>query len=120
MIANGEGALMAIDYLITQYGGKTANYLDLYGDTAIDDVSEGLSLLEYDPRVKVVCVNTFCGAFEVLQLVKALLVQRRKGVQKKPVVMRIKGYHEKEAIQLLEEYQKAEMAENGTQTIILC
>ena len=61
MITNGQGASMALDDLIGQYGGRTANYLDLFGDSAIEDVHEGLALLEYDKRVKCIAINLFCG-----------------------------------------------------------
>ena len=69
MITNGMGASMAIDDLITQFGGKTANFLDMFGDSSVEDAYEGLTLLEFDERVKCIVVNVFCGIFEVMPFV---------------------------------------------------
>ena len=80
MITNGSGASMALDDLINFYGGRTANYLDLFGDSAIEDVHEGLALLEYDKRVKCIVINLFCGQFEVIPFVKALIQQRELNI----------------------------------------
>ena len=111
---------MAIDDLISSYGGKTVNYLDLYGDSAFEDVQEGLTILEFDTRVKCIVVNTFGGIFEILTLVKALIHQRKQGIQKKPIVLRIRGYNEEIASELLKEYQKNEFESTGKQKIFLC
>ena len=104
MIANGVGASMALDDLIASFGGKTANFLDLYGDSAVDDVHEGLALLEFDPRVRCIVVATFAGIFENMALVKALIRQRQLGVLTKPIVLRIRGTRGPEARKLLEEH----------------
>ena len=73
MITNGMGASMAIDDLISQFGGKTANYLDMFGDSSVEDAYEGLTLLEYDNRVKCIVVNVFAGIFEVMPFVNAVI-----------------------------------------------
>ena len=73
MITNGMGASMAIDDLITQFGGKTANFLDMFGDSSVEDAYEGLTLLEYDDRVKCIVVNVFAGIFEVTPFVNAVI-----------------------------------------------
>ena len=73
MITNGMGASMAIDDLISQFGGKTANYLDMFGDSSVEDSYEGLTLLEYDDRVKCIVVNIFAGIFEVMPFVDAVI-----------------------------------------------
>ena len=73
MITNGMGASMAIDDLISQFGGKTANYLDMFGDSSVEDAYEGLTLLEYDDRVKCIVVNVFAGIFEVMPFVNAVI-----------------------------------------------
>ena len=120
MITNGIGASMAIDDLIASYGGRTANFLDLYGDSAVEDVHEGLALLEFDSRVKCIVVNTFGGIFEILSLARAVVLQRRLGVSTKPIVLRIRGHHEEEARKLLEERRAKEIEEKGKSTIFLC
>ena len=105
MITNGKGASMAINDLIAQFGGKTANQLDMFGDSAVEDAYEGLTLLEYDSRVKCIVTNVFCGIFEMIPFVNALIDSRKRGIQKKPIVLRLKGNDEDEARKLLLDYQ---------------
>ena len=93
MIANGSGASMALDDLIGAYGGKTANYLDLFGDSAFEDIQEAFNLVEFDVRVKCILVNTFGGIFNIATMMKVLINERKKGNIKKPIVLRMKGYH---------------------------
>ena len=120
MITNGMGASMAINDLITQFGGKTANQLDMFGDSAVEDAYEGLTLLEYDSRVKCIVVNVFCGIFEIIPFVNALIDSRKRGIQKKPIVLRLKGNLEGEARKLLVDYQKQEIEKQGKSTIYIC
>ena len=96
-ITNGTGASMALDDLIASFGGRTASYLDLHGDSAIEDVHEGLALLEFDKRVKCIAINLFCGQFEIIPFVRALVRQRQMEIQTKPIVLRIKGAMMEEA-----------------------
>ena len=77
MITNGLGSSMALNDLITSYGETTANYLDLFGDSSIDDMEEGLKLMEFDKRVKCIVVNVFGGIFDIMPLAKALIAMRQ-------------------------------------------
>lgn len=120
MITNGSGASMALDDLINSYGGRTASYLDMYGDSSIEDIHDGLALLEFDKRVKCLVINLFCGQFEIIPFVKALINQRDKKIVTKPIVLRIRGTNQEEAISMLEEYQKKEMKESNKQSIFFC
>ena len=120
MITNGMGASMAINDLITQFGGKTANQLDMFGDSAVEDAYEGLTLLEYDSRVKCIVVNVFCGIFEIIPFVNALIDSRKKGIQKKPIVLRIRGHMGKVAREKLYEFQKQEIEQKGKSTLHIC
>ena len=93
LISNGSGASMALDSLISTYGGKTANYLDLYGDSAFEDMQEAFHLVEFDSRVKCILVNTFGGIFNIATMIEALVNEKKKGILTKPIVLRMKGYH---------------------------
>ena len=111
---------MALDDLIATYGGRTANYLDLHGDSAIEDVHEGLALLEFDNRVKCIVINLFCGQFEIIPFVKALVSQRQMDIQTKPIVLRIKGALMEEALTMLHEELDLEVAKGKKKNIHFC
>ena len=38
MLTNGSGAAMALNDLIVQHDGTTANWIDLYGDSSFEDI----------------------------------------------------------------------------------
>ena len=78
MVTNGTGSSMALNDLITSYGESTANECDLFGDSSIDDMEEGLKLMEFDKRVKCIVINVFGGIFEILPLVKALIKLKQR------------------------------------------
>ena len=120
MITNGMGASMAIDDLITQFGGKTANFLDMFGDSSVEDAYEGLTLLEFDERVKCIVVNVFCGIFEIMPFVKALVNAKRLDILKKPLVLRVKGHMEDEARKELQAFQEQEIEKKGKSSVYIC
>ena len=45
----------------------------MFGDSSVEDAYEGLTLLEYDNRVKCIVVNVFAGIFEVMPFVNAVI-----------------------------------------------
>ena len=79
--------------------GKTANYMDLSISTSIEDILYGLDLMEYDRRVKVVLMNVFGGGADVQRIAEGVMIAVKMGVLTKPIVMRIRGNHEKEALE---------------------
>ena len=91
-----------------------------FEEAAVEDVQEGLTLLEFDSRVRCIVVTTYAGIFENMSLVKALIGLRKQGLQTKPVVLRLRGYHEQEARELLEEHQQEEIKKTGKSSLYIC
>ena len=73
IIANGDGANLALGDLINSYNGAASGHIDLYGDSAQEDIQESLNLMEQDKDVKSILVNAFGGIFNILTLVKVLI-----------------------------------------------
>ena len=61
VLANGAGLTMTTMDVITHYGGKAANFLEIGGE-AYTKARPALALVLDNPRVKCLVVN-FCGAF---------------------------------------------------------
>ena len=97
MICNGTGLSMATDDLVSLHGGKVTNYLDLDGDSTIEDAIEAFDLMEHDNRVKVTLVNIFAGVKNLEAFTKGLVIAREKGGLVKPVIVRLKGQFSDEA-----------------------
>lgn len=109
LITNGYGLSKATADLLVLMNGKVANYMDLTIASSIEDVLYGLDLLEYDSRVKVILFNIFGGGADVQRIAEAIMVAKKMQVFTKPIVIRIRGLHEKEANEHLREF----MAEHG-------
>ena len=113
MITNGKGTAMALDDLITTNGGMTASYLDLFGDTHLEEIEKGLELMEFDERVKCVLINVISASFENKILATAIRNVRTKGTATKPIVIRLKGNDKKEADEALKELKWEEILKTG-------
>ena len=106
VITNGFGLSMASMDLIHNMHGRSACYMDLSIASSIEDVLYGLDLMEYDKRVKVVLINIFGGGADVQRITEGIMVSKKMNVITKPMVVRLKGIHEKEARKHLEEFMK--------------
>lgn len=102
VIANGAGLTMAtLDFLML-HGGKGGFFLDLGGTDDPEKVKEAL-LLAVEARPKVVLINIFGGITKCDTVASGLLQAFNEGCIDLPIVARIKGVNEKEAIELLKD-----------------
>ena len=104
LITNGYGLALATTDLLDQMGGKAANYFDLTGGGSIDDILQGLDLMEYDKRVKVVLINLFGGILDIKPVAEGIIKAVHQKVTTKPLIVRVRGNWEDEVHQLLREY----------------
>lgn len=81
---------MATNDITSIYGGKLTNFMDLDGDSTIEDMMEALDLLEQDPRVKVIFLNMFAGVKNLNSVINGLIKAREFGL-KKHMVIRLRG-----------------------------
>src|SRR5207302_5303132 len=61
IIGNGAGLVMSTLDVVTQAGGKPANFLDVGGGASADDMATSLEVVMSDPAVHSVLVNIFGG-----------------------------------------------------------
>lgn len=102
ILANGAGLTMATLDVVSHYGGRPANFLEIGGDS-YTRATPALRLVLSNPRVRSLLVN-FCGAFArtdvMAEGVVTALEELRPDV---PVFFTIHGTGEQEAIQLVSE-----------------
>lgn len=60
-IVNGAGLAMATNDLITLFGGKCANFLDIGGGATKATLSKAFEILNSDSRIKGILVNIYGG-----------------------------------------------------------
>jgi len=102
-MVNGAGLAMATMDLIHSKHGRPSNFLDVGGDASERQVKTALSILEADPRVKVILVNIFGGLMRCDVIANGILgVSREIGIQT-PMVLRLQGTNYEAAKALITE-----------------
>ncbi len=103
VIANGAGLTMATLDALNKYGGTGGIFLDLGGTDNPDTVKAAFILLK-KAHPKVILLNLFGGMTKCDTIAKAVKsVIRSEGISF-PVVVRIKGPNEEEAMSILKDY----------------
>jgi succinyl-CoA synthetase beta subunit len=100
-IVNGAGLAMATMDLIKYYGGEPANFLDIGGSSNPQKVVNALRIITSDPNVKVICFNIFGGITRCDDVANGIVEATRMINIGVPLVIRLTGTNEKEALQIL-------------------
>ena len=61
IIGNGAGLVMSTLDVVSQAGGKAANFLDVGGGAGADTIANALEVITADPNVRSVLINIFGG-----------------------------------------------------------
>lgn len=118
-IVNGAGLAMATNDLITLFGGKCANFLDVGGGATKETLSKAFEILKGDSRIRGTLVNIYGGELAMnmqmddSQLTRAGIVRcdmiaeaiiaaaMATGGFKVPVVVRLQGTNCEKALRLV-------------------
>ena len=100
---NGAGLAMATMDLVKYYGGEPANFLDIGGSSNPDKVVSALEIITSDPNVKVILFNIFGGITRCDDVARGIVEATNRIDIKPPIVIRLTGTNEEEALKILEE-----------------
>ena len=98
---NGAGLAMATMDLVKYYGGEPANFLDIGGSSNPQKVMSALRIITADPNVKAILFNIFGGITRGDDVANGIVEATRAVPLKVPMVIRLTGTNEKEAVQIL-------------------
>lgn len=102
IVANGAGLTMATLDVVTHYGGRPANFMEVGGDN-YTKARTGVEVVLSNPRVRSLLVN-FCGAFARTDVMAEGVVQALESrPHTVPVFFSIHGTGEEEAIALVKQ-----------------
>lgn len=101
-IVNGAGLAMATMDLIKHFDGEPANFLDVGGSSSPQKMLAAIDLVTRDPNVKAVFVNIFGGITRCDDIARGLLEATTANPLPLPVVVRLTGTNEQEALKMLE------------------
>lgn len=101
VLANGAGLTMTTMDVISHFGGRPSNFLEIGGD-AYTKAEPALKLVLTNPKVKSLVIN-FCGAFARTDVMTEGIVRAWDALKPEiPVFFSIHGTGEDEAVALLE------------------
>jgi succinyl-CoA synthetase beta subunit len=101
-LVNGAGLAMATLDMLTECGGRPANFLDVGGSADHDKVTEAFRVLLQDGRVEGIFVNIFGGIMRCDLVAGGLIAAAEEASCRLPVVVRMAGARQEEGRRLLE------------------
>ena len=101
-MVNGAGLAMATMDVIKHYGGEPANFLDVGGGAGVEKITTAFELILEDPNVRAVLVNIFAGITRADDVAAGVIAARERLAQEVPLVVRVAGTREAEALELLD------------------
>lgn len=101
-MVNGAGLAMATMDVIKHYGGEPANFLDVGGGAGVEKITTAFQLILEDPNVRAVLVNIFAGITRADDVAAGVIAARERLAQQVPLVVRVAGTREAEALELLD------------------
>lgn len=100
-IVNGAGLAMGTMDAVNILGGKPANFLDVGGSSNPNKVIKAIDIILRDPEVKVILINIFGGITRCDDIANGILEAQKQIDLKVPLVIRLTGTNEKEAVDIL-------------------
>jgi succinyl-CoA synthetase beta subunit len=114
IIGNGAGLVMSTLDVVTQAGGRPANFLDVGGGASADMMATSLEVVLSDPAVRSVLVNIF-GGITRGELVAQGIVEALGRVEAHvPIVVRLDGTNAEEGRRILQEAAHPRIVPAGT------
>jgi succinyl-CoA synthetase beta subunit len=101
VVGNGAGLVMATLDMITLYGGRPANFLDIGGGAPPQRIETALRIVLSNPQVKVVFVNILGGITLCDEVAHGIIQARQKLSASKPMLIRLVGTNEAEGKRIL-------------------
>jgi succinyl-CoA synthetase beta subunit len=101
-VVNGAGLAMATMDLVKYYGGEPANFLDIGGSSNPEKVINALKIITTDGNVRSILFNIFGGITRTDDVANGIVAALRQFKVNVPIVIRLTGTNEAEAIRVLE------------------
>ena len=99
IIGNGAGLVMATLDLVSQAGGRPANFLDIGGGARAERVKRAVEIVTRAPGVRVLFVNVFGGITRCDEVARGI-AEATEGLPL-PVVVRLTGTNERQGREIL-------------------
>lgn len=103
LMVNGAGLAMATVDILSYYGGKAANFLDIGTMSSPIQITEAVKVIMMDPKVRTIFVNIFGGMNKCDDVAEGLLKAIREMDIKIPIIARIEGNNYEKGRKMIQE-----------------
>ena len=103
IIGNGAGLVMSTLDVVSQAGGKPANFLDVGGGASADSMATSLEVVLSDPAVRSVLINIFGGITRGELVAEGIMEALRRVEARVPIVVRLDGTNAEQGRRMLEQ-----------------
>jgi succinyl-CoA synthetase beta subunit len=103
ILGNGAGLVMSTLDVVTQYGGKPANFLDAGGGSKAEAITSAVEVILSNPSVKAVLFNIFGGITRCDEVANGLVEAFHQVEPSVPFVVRLDGTNDAEGRRILAE-----------------
>jgi len=101
-IVNGAGLAMATLDMVTQYGGRPANFMDVRAGANAEQVKTALRIVSSNENVKAIIINIFGGMTKCDEAARGIIEIFPE--IKKPLIVRLSGTNEIEGRAMIGKY----------------
>ncbi|MEX2268082.1 MAG: ADP-forming succinate--CoA ligase subunit beta [Acidimicrobiia bacterium] len=102
IIANGAGLAMSTVDIVSQVGGKPANFLDIGGGANAEVMTGALAVINNDPDVRSIFINIFGGITKGEEVANGIVAALERVAIDAPIVIRLDGTNADEGRKILE------------------
>ena len=114
IIANGAGLAMSTVDIVSQVGGKPANFLDIGGGANADVMSGALEVINNDPDVKAIFINIFGGITKGEEVANGIIAALERVDIEAPIVIRLDGTNAEEGRAIIAPHQSDRLISQPT------
>jgi len=103
ILGNGAGLVMSTLDVVSQFGGKPANFLDAGGGSKAEAITSAVEVILSDPKVKAVLFNIFGGITRCDEVANGLVEAFKQLNPQVPFVVRLDGTNDVEGRRIVAE-----------------
>lgn len=103
IIANGAGLAMSTVDIVSQVGGKAANFLDIGGGASADHMANALTVINYDDNVKAIFINIFGGITRCDEVARGIIQAMGRVDLRAPLIVRLDGTNAEEGRKIIQD-----------------
>jgi succinyl-CoA synthetase beta subunit len=114
VIANGAGLAMSTVDIVTQVGGKPANFLDIGGGANAEVMAGALETINNDPKVQSIFINIFGGITKGDEVANGIVEALGRVQIDAPIVIRLDGTNADEGRAILAQHESEALISKPT------